>query len=79
MYAVQAPSLAPYAHWQAHPGPVLELAAVGEGVMSLSHRRCVRPCLARGLRASRAGASVARRASPRSRVLATSWQGRTGG
>eukprot|EP00198_Chlamydomonas_reinhardtii_P002059 XP_001691395.1 PAN2-like protein [Chlamydomonas reinhardtii] len=44
LYCLQAPSLQPYAHWQAHPhgSPVLEVAAAGDGVMSLSaHRLCL--------------------------------------
>ncbi|GLI62235.1 hypothetical protein VaNZ11_004830 [Volvox africanus] len=40
MYTLQCPSLLPYAHWHAHPsGPVLEVVAAGDGVMSLSQHR----------------------------------------
>lgn len=47
LYCLQAPSLQPYAHWQAHPhgSPVLEVAAAGDGVMSLSAHRCVGICV----------------------------------
>ncbi|GFR50707.1 hypothetical protein Agub_g12964, partial [Astrephomene gubernaculifera] len=42
LYTLQCPSLQPYAHWQAHPGgPVLEVQAAGEGVLSLSQHRLV--------------------------------------
>ncbi|GIL62633.1 hypothetical protein Vafri_16832 [Volvox africanus] len=40
LYTLQCPSLQPYAHWHAHPsGPVLEVVAAGDGVMSLSQHR----------------------------------------
>ncbi|GIL89851.1 hypothetical protein Vretifemale_17592 [Volvox reticuliferus] len=40
LYTLQCPSLQPYAHWHAHPsGPVLEVVAAGDGVLSLSQHR----------------------------------------